>query len=173
VFAQDVTPYPYIRVVDFAAGSVERGGLRYLSEEDRNAIQRYTISASDVYISIAGTIGIVGTVPAELDGANLTENAARISPREPDRLFHRFLYWYLASHEGQAHIRLRTTKTSQPKLALMRIAEIPVPMPHIGVQRDVVAALDVAQDKALAEQNVAAATDRVFDSALELLLGKA
>ncbi len=38
----------------------------------------YTISKRDLYITIAGTIGLVGEIPDSLDGANLTENAAKL-----------------------------------------------------------------------------------------------
>jgi type I restriction enzyme S subunit len=170
-FADRSTPYPYIRVVDFAEGSINTSGVRYLTDGDYEAIQRYVIRTTDVYISIAGTTGLVGTIPDQLDGANLTENAARIVVHDPGKLSHRFLYWYLASEAGQSHIRLRTTKTSQPKLALMRIAEIPVPVPPIRLQRDVAATLDVAQSKILAEQRAEAALSDVFSSVLCALLG--
>src|SRR5690606_708246 len=66
------TPYPYIRVVDFKDGSVDKTNLKYLTPQDYENIKQYTISSRDVYISIAGTIGLVGIVPPELDGANLT-----------------------------------------------------------------------------------------------------
>jgi len=55
-FASEITPFPYIRVVDFIDGTVSLGDLRYLKPEDREIIKRYVISCDDVYISIAGTI---------------------------------------------------------------------------------------------------------------------
>ena len=43
-----------------------------LIEEDLNS------TIDDIFISIAGTIGLVGRVPLEYSGANLTENAAKL-----------------------------------------------------------------------------------------------
>ena len=73
------TDHPYIRVTDFENASVNTQSLKYLDDETYDAIKNYTISDKDLYISIAGTIGLVGTIPKNLSGANLTENAAKIA----------------------------------------------------------------------------------------------
>ena len=42
-------------------------------------LARYIIEKDDLFVVIVGaTIGKVGKVPAELDGAHLTENAAKL-----------------------------------------------------------------------------------------------
>ncbi len=73
-YHDSVSKHPYIRVTDFQNRSVNVGKLVYISEDVYSKIRRYTISYKDVYISIAGSIGIVGKIPESLDGANLTEN---------------------------------------------------------------------------------------------------
>ena len=78
-FMESPTKHPYIRVSDFKDQSVKLNNLKFISEEIHSKIARYTISSTDVYISIAGTIGMMGMIPDELDGANLTENAAKLS----------------------------------------------------------------------------------------------
>jgi type I restriction enzyme S subunit len=77
-FAETVTSFPYIRVTDFSNFSIDTSDLRYLTPEIQATIQRYTINRNDVYVSIAGSIGITGMIPAQLNGANLTENAAKL-----------------------------------------------------------------------------------------------
>lgn len=134
-FSDKPTSYPYIRVVDFRDGSVDTSNLQYLTPEDYDRIKRYTISGDDVYISIAGTIGLVGVIPSELDGANLTENAAKIVIRSKSQLDRFFLAHYLSSPNGQHWIQRVTTKSTQPKLALMRIEQIPLPVPPLPEQR--------------------------------------
>jgi len=133
-FADTVTPFPYLRIVDFHDGSIRNNELKYLTPETQNTINRYTISKNDIYISIAGTIGLVGTIPDELDGANLTENAAKLVIR--DAVVDKdFLVHYLASERGRVQIEALTTKTTQPKLALARIQQIVIPQPPIEEQR--------------------------------------
>ena len=77
-FSDNSSVQPYIRVTDFKNFSVDVSDLRYISEEVHSKIARYTISREEVFISIAGSIGIVGRIPDALDGANLTENAAKL-----------------------------------------------------------------------------------------------
>jgi len=143
-FADTVTSFPYIRVTDFANFSIDTSDLRYLKPETQVAIEHYTISKSDVYISIAGSIGITGMIPARLDGANLTENAAKLVLNE-DLIDARFLMYYLASEVAQTEIRGQTVKNAQPKLALARIASLEIPLPPLPEQRKIAAVLGLVQ----------------------------
>ncbi|OPX99888.1 MAG: EcoKI restriction-modification system protein HsdS [Syntrophorhabdus sp. PtaB.Bin047] len=128
-FADGKTNYPYLRVIDFGNGTVRSNGLKYLSENTQREISRYIIRSQDVYISIAGSIGIVGTIPPELDGANLTENAARLIIGDPSALDGKYVAGFLRSPSGQEQIEVRTNKVGQPKLALERIATVMLPLP--------------------------------------------
>jgi type I restriction enzyme, S subunit len=143
-FADTVTPFPYIRVTDFANFGIDTSDLRYLTPETRATIERYTISKNDVYISIAGSIGITGMIPARLDGANLTENAAKLVLNE-DVIDSRFLMYYFASEVAQTEIRGQTVKNAQPKLALARIASLSIPLPPLPEQQKIAAVLGLVQ----------------------------
>lgn len=135
-YSAEKTRYPYLRVVDFHDYGVDSSHLKFLTEETALEIARYTISDRDTYISIAGTIGTVGVVPAELSGANLTENAAKISGLQG--MDPKFLAFWLSSADGRSEIRKRTISTTQPKLALFRIADIPVPVLSVAEQEKIV-----------------------------------
>ena len=75
----DPTGHPYLRVTEFTDfGTIDMSDLRYVSPEVHREIKNYVIYSTDLYISIAGTIGKTGIIPKELDGANLTENASRL-----------------------------------------------------------------------------------------------
>jgi type I restriction enzyme S subunit len=138
-FAENRTPYPYIRVVDFHEGSVTMDNLKYVLPEDREKIKRYTISSEDLYISIAGSIGLVGTVPACLDGAQLTENAAKICLKAKDKLEKDYLRLVLDSEIGQKQIAVaKGVGGGVPKLALFRIEALQIPVPHPEEQRNIV-----------------------------------
>ena len=149
-FADEDTGLPYIRVVDFRDRTVDRGDIRFLRPETHEFISRYTISSADVYISIAGTIGLVGSVPARFDGANLTENAAKIVISKPRRLSQHILLSYLDSYAGQSQIRERINALGQPKLALGKIRTIQVLIPSFPEQQAIAGLLD-GVDLAVAE----------------------
>ncbi|MDO8498925.1 MAG: restriction endonuclease subunit S [bacterium] len=146
-FSAVKTEYPYIRVVDFKDYSIDTAGLRYLGAATQRQISRYTISDKDAYISIAGTIGTVGTVPPQLSGANLTENAAKIVFNEENGVNNRFIVYFLDSSQGKEEIKKRTNQVGQPKLALMRIETIEVPLPDLIEQEKIVAYLDGLSEK--------------------------
>lgn len=138
---------PYIRVTDFRNHSVAVDQVRYVPEGYEDALARYTIAMTDVYISIAGTIGLVGQVPECLDGANLTENAARIIPKDP-RVVTRYLMYALASTTCQSQMARATGRNAQPKLALTRLEGIEFPFPpSLDEQQDIVAILDAIDRK--------------------------
>lgn len=163
-FSETITKYPYIRVVDFKNYSVDSEHLKYISEETYTNISRYTISSEDIYISIAGTIGLVGIIPRLFHGANLTENAAKLAIRDKNNLEAKYLMYYLTSYEGKKQIETKTNKVGQPKLALMRIASIEIPIPPIGWQRKIISKLEkMLEVKKLANEQLSN-VDSLFNS---------
>ncbi len=131
------TPYPYLRVVDMYPGGVNQSDIKYVPEQAFPEIQNYRIYSEDIFISVAGSLGIVGVVPPELSGANLTENANYITNLQCDR---DYLKYWLMSHPIQIAIKLIQTTGAQPKLALGRIAKFVVAIPQ-----------DIKEQRAIAE----------------------
>lgn len=158
-FSEKPTAYPYIRVSDFANGSISTKDIQYVSPEHQAQIARYTISKEDIYISIAGTLGVVGTVPDELDGAQLTENAAKISIQSASMIDREFLARVLQSSVGQSQIGIKKgVGGGVPKLALFRIGEINLPIPPLQEQKrisEVLSSIDdfIAAQNSIVEQN--------------------
>lgn len=134
-FAKIKTNHPYIRVLDFENGTVSTKDLKFIDEETHKQIWRYIINKEDVYLSIAGTIGVAGTIPDELNGANLTENACRLVIKDKQILDRDYLAILLQSAFGQEQIKLKTNQVGQPKLALTRIATITLPLPSLEEQK--------------------------------------
>ena len=144
-YSDEPTAHAYIRVSDFDRGGIDQSNLRYISQEVHEAISRYVISKNDVYISIAGTIGLVGQVPPELDGANLTENAAKMTLG--DGIHPPFFRHLFSSPDVQEQIGFTTIATTQPKLALFRIEALNVPIPPKAEQIRIVSAIESLQER--------------------------
>jgi type I restriction enzyme S subunit len=123
-FSDALTPFPYLRVTDMQDGSIDQADLKYVPVEIEPLIRSYKISVDDVYVTIAGTLGLFGTIPVNLDQAQLTENAARITEFDTLEYDRDFI-------KHQVIVRLFRGKLSGkwrgwriPKLALFRIAKL-------------------------------------------------
>jgi type I restriction enzyme S subunit len=151
VVQDEIADHPYIRVVDFREDGLDSSNVKYITEDAYRDVARYTINPDEIYISIAGTIGRVGIIPPSFSGANLTENAAKITAinRAFDK---RFVMYYLRSEFGQAEISSKIVGTSQPKLALFRIKEIRIPQFSTPHQQKIAAILSAYDD--LIENNL-------------------
>jgi type I restriction enzyme S subunit len=138
-FSKYPTAHIYIRVTDMKNGTISDQNICYIGEDVFQQISRYTISKDDVYITIAGTIGDCGTVPAKFDGMNLTENAAKLSIFGA---YKDYIVKAIASPLVQAQFTEKTNQMAQPKLALERIKSTIIPYPPIAEQQRIVAKVD-------------------------------
>ena len=129
------TGHVYIRVSDMTDGGVSTDRLMYVPEDIYPSISRYIINKADVFITVAGTIGRVGKIPDELDGANLTENADRLILAGVNQ---DWLIKVLQSGMIQEQIAEATTQVGQPKLAIARIERFLIPLPPLAEQHRIV-----------------------------------
>lgn len=146
-FSNSKTNYPYIRVSDFKNGSIDLSNLRYIDEEIFNKIKNYTISKDDIYISIAGTIGLIGIVPKILDGKSLTENAAKIIITNFNQVNQKYVCLMLDSKNAKEQIKSRTKAVGVPKLAIKRIETIKIPVPTLEEQKKIVSEIEKIETK--------------------------
>jgi len=167
-FAEIETPHPYIRLVDIKELRVNLNSVKYLKKQTWSKIKRYNISKDDIMISIAGTVGLVALIPRELDGANLTENAAKIADI---RGFNKqFLAYYLSSWKVQKQINSLLGVVAQPKLALFRIKQIKIPCPSLPEQRRIASILSKIDETIEREQRYKAKFERIKQGLMEDLL---
>ncbi|MFH7882670.1 MAG: restriction endonuclease subunit S [Candidatus Aenigmatarchaeota archaeon] len=166
VFSKEKTGYPYIRVIDFKNGGIDSANLQYLKKEDYELLKNYSISKNDIYISIAGTVGLVGIIPEELDGAVLTENAAKLVIKNSTKFNKLFLVKFLTSDKGQNQIKSLTSKSTQPKLGLYRIAQIKIPLPPLPEQREIAEILQTIDQKIEIEQKKKELYEELFKTML-------
>ena len=127
-FSTHSTEYRYITVSDMGEKYVCSGTLQCITSHTEKQIARYKVRNGDIIISVAGTLGKLNIITPDLDGVNLTENCDRftnfrgINPE--------YLYHVLSADLIQSQIEASKTKNGQPKLALERIRNFTVPVPH-------------------------------------------
>ena len=134
-FSEEITTHAYIRVTDMKNHSVNISNLRYISDEIFSAIKNYTIAKDDLYVTIAGTIGVAGEIPDKLDGMNLTENAVKITNIAINKSF---LCIILQTDFVQQQFQDKTHQVAMPKLALERILSTLIPICSSVQQQQIV-----------------------------------
>ena len=146
--------------------TVSTDNLLYVPEDIYPSISRYIINKDDVYITVAGTIGRIGKIPPELDGANLTENADRLVFRNINQ---DWLIRCLQSPFVQLQITDVTTKVGQPKLAILRIQNLIIPLPPLAEQKRIVAKIEELMPKVEEYGKAQEALDKLNEELLEKL----
>lgn len=135
-YSQLATDFRYIRVIDLRMGAVDESQLVYFTPEVQARIKRYTVHVGDVIISIAGSIGLVAAVPGSWDGANLTENAAKLVPREADTHHAEYMAAVLRTPHLQRQITSHPGQMTIGKLALFPIVRLWLPVPPFSLQTE-------------------------------------
>ena len=136
-FVNEDTGFPYIKAGDLKNGTVTLTKIQYITEDIHKIIKRYIVAKGDVYITIVGAcIGDAGNIPEELDGANLTENAAKIC--NLSQVNNEYLAFWLRSSLCQRIIQTKILSAAQGKLALSRIKTLPVPLTSEHEQIEIV-----------------------------------
>ncbi len=167
------TGYKYIRVTDMRNGTILSDDIQYLDSNTYELIKNYTISSNDLYITVAGTIGRVGTIPFEFDGANLTENADKLV------LFNNlnkiFIKYTLSSNYAQNLISSYSTKGSQPKLAIKNINNLIIPLPPLAEQERIVEkiedAFELLDEIEAAQDQITSLGEQIKSKVLDMAIG--
>ena len=162
------TTYPYIRVSDMENGKINTSNIMFVPEEIGPLIKNYRISSKDIFISVAGTLGLIGVIPNEYDGANLTENADKITNIKCNQ---KFLMYSLLSIRIQNEIESQKTLGAQPKLALGRIEKLLIPVPRkMPEQRAIAEALSDVDELIAGLEKLIAKKRAVKTAAMQQLL---
>ncbi len=148
-FCSHPTEYRYITVSDMGEKYVCSDNLQYISEHTEKQISRYKVKGGDIIISVAGTLGKLNIITSDLGGVNLTENCDRFTNFRG--VGSEYLYYVLSSDLIQSQIESSKTKNGQPKLALERIRNFTIPVPHQEIQEQLVKVM-ISLDQYIASQ---------------------
>ena len=125
---------PIIKVKDFPNGVVDAQEFYLISSELANSYKRSTLKANDLLISIRGAIGKTAFVPPELDGANLTQDTARVSIKsEYNRHYIRAA---IDSDLIQENFKQHTVGAAVKGINLGYLRTVLIPVPPKAIQDD-------------------------------------
>jgi type I restriction enzyme S subunit len=123
---------PYVRVVDIVDGLIRSGEVRRTTHEISAEYRRSTLRTGDLVMSIRGRVGRLGQVPRELEGANITQDSARLAVTSGEP---RFVMEAIRSPEIQRWMARRTKGAAVQGINLSDVRRIPIPLAPIVEQR--------------------------------------
>lgn len=123
---------PYIKVMDMRSGDILINQLKRTSKEIDSNYKRSKLLAGDILLSIRGHVGRLAIVPKELNGANITQDTARLSISSNYESL--YVLNALSMDSLQNHMKLFTRGAAVQGINLKDVKEIPVPIPDISDQ---------------------------------------
>lgn len=146
------TPHPYIKARDIGSRKIDCDNLEFISEETFKRIKNYIVSKNDVCITIVGAnIGDVGIVPEFLNGANLTENAVKLTKFKTS-CSPTFISYVLSTPSYKSYMDVVAAGAAQPKLGLYKIQKIIINLPDFSTQQRIASILS-AYDESIELNN--------------------
>ena len=137
--------------------------LRFIAQATSDKFPRTQLAAGDLVMSVRGTIGKIGIVPAELINANMTANLIRISSArsiiDPVFLLHLALGPYFLDQLSRA-----SSSTTIKTIKSLDLKAIPIPLPPLDLQRRFAAIVESFEHQKASQRAHLAELDTLFAS---------
>ncbi|WP_170165772.1 restriction endonuclease subunit S [Terracoccus luteus] len=147
---------PIVKGGDVAAHRMSRDELNRTSPEIEAGYPRSRLVGGDILIAIRGSVGELAVVPSELDGANITQDAARIAPFQCDP---RWLRWVLATPTVQGAIQRMVTGATVKGINIGDLRRVLIPTPNLA--RQAVLGLEAERLAAHAAQSLSVLSESI------------
>jgi type I restriction enzyme S subunit len=128
---------PYIRTGDFKNGCLVKSGYARTHSDIAAKFERSKVSTGDLVYCIRASIGSVDIVPKFLDGANLTQGTAKISPG--NNIKAEFLVEFLRTKGFRDWIDRYSKGATFKEITLERLRAAPVLVPPLHIQEKFIA----------------------------------
>lgn len=128
---------PVVKVRDYDHRGIDLSSLLRTSPEIEAPYRRSRLQAGDILMAIRGTTGVLTMVPPELNGANITQDSARIRVNPVDAAY---VYQALQAPIVQRQIRLHTVGQAVRGINIASVRALRIPWPDT-YRRDAIATL--------------------------------
>ena len=118
---------PYIRTGDMRGDEINVEKLLRTAPQVAKSYKRSAVWVGDIVFALRATVGKVLPVTVELDGVNLTQGTAKISPKKS--IDSDFLLWAMRTSQVQNAIRLEQKGTTFMEITLGDLRTIRLALP--------------------------------------------
>lgn len=149
---------PYVEVRSIQNGEIDVESLHRTTQELHDEFRRSELREGDVVFAVRGSWDRAAVVPAELAGANVSRDVARVSPH-PTRLRAEFLNLFLHSPEARRFFAAHARGVAVKGVNIGDLRHLPTPAPSLDEQDAMVAR---AQDEEQRARRVAAEASTAY-----------
>jgi len=142
---------PVVKVKDIVDDSIKLDDLLLTSPKIDREYRRSRLRTGDLLFTIRGTVGRTALVPEQLEGANITQDTARLAIKFSDV---RFVKAYLSVHAAARFIAVNTLGVAVQGINLRDVRRIPLPKPDDDEAREIGNLLDSASQRLKDESSV-------------------
>lgn len=162
---------PVIKVKDVVGGRIKQDDLLLTDPKIDSLYRRSRLKHGDLLLTIRGTTGRIAIVPSELEGANITQDTARI--RLKDGNSNNFFYFLLQTQNLQDQINLHTLGQAVKGINIGEVKRLHFGLPDKHEQLEIANRM-VASQRLLNDSEGELSKLRSFKTALmqDLLTGK-
>ncbi|UZJ60894.1 restriction endonuclease subunit S [Pseudomonas sp. KU26590] len=126
---------PYIRVADFPGNKLNIEGIKKTSPEIDTQYKRARLSAGDLLLSIRGSVGRLIKIPTELEGANITQDTARLSI-SPE-ISTNYVYLVLLANSTQRRMKNAIRGVAVRGINIGDVRALQIPLPTLDEQIEI------------------------------------
>jgi type I restriction enzyme S subunit len=125
---------PYVRVLDIKKGHLDVHQLRKTTKQIAEQYRRSILKPGDILVTIRGTVGRTCIVPGELNGANITQDTARLAIIPS--IHATYVVEFLNTPWAQSWMSRHMLGQAVKGLNLGDLRKLPVPVPPLPFQQD-------------------------------------
>ena len=123
---------PYVRVIDIQKEQVLTNKLRRTTREIANKYKRSRLKCGDLLMSIRGHVGRMAITPQDAEGANITQDTARLALAGAEAAY---VMQCISTPGLQRHIARRTKGAAVQGINLGDVKKLPITIPSRDLQR--------------------------------------
>lgn len=136
---------PIVTVEHLGNKNFTEQNLPCVSDEDRDRLKKYILQTGDIVFSRVGSVDRCSFVSKKYDGWMFSGRCLRVHPRK--MLNAEYLYYFFLLESTKQFVRNIATGATMPSINTKFMGEVPVVVPPLDVQEDIVDVLRHLDDK--------------------------
>ncbi|WP_299411960.1 restriction endonuclease subunit S, partial [uncultured Dialister sp.] len=136
---------PIVTVEHLGNKNFTEQNLPCVSDEDRDRLKKYILQTGDIVFSRVGSVDRCSFVSKKYDGWMFSGRCLRVHPRK--MLNAEYLYYFFLLESTKQFVRNIATGATMPSINTKFMGEVPVVVPPLDVQEEIVDVLRHLDDK--------------------------